>query len=475
MANGLFAELGMDFDPDAELRSQQEAANRRSLGLVHDRFRNPGVQGAANIGALLGAKVAGVPGLTPQQQQAETIKQETKAGIDKWLEVNPGASEVDKAAQFEQQLASSAFKNGRGDLAAPLLQKIDADKKAREQQRLNLELLGIRRDTERLQYDRLKTPYKRDSIETIYKYGEKDPMKGTTAYIAEDGTAELADGTKIPLGEYTMDRPLDPSRGGYGAGNINKSDVAGLQERLTGLFSRGKTIGEVWDVTKEAYAAGLGAAPTGRAGDFASWVDRGVNDLSNLFTVMGNGPTTSVGPDGKSIGLETSSGRKKYADSNRSFVEQYLPANLPKTAQLNERYSALVTNLAWASALSKQPGRAISDADMKMEMQLVAKGLNNPQTVKQILLGGYSRALEDMNFRLAMLAPEDRYRVDPNNTLTQIRQVHAELMSDMDAPLPGTNPLSFATEEEAEEAAAKNMWKPGTKITIGGRNAVWNP
>src|SRR5690606_18577625 len=130
----------------------------------------------------------------------------------------------------------------------------------------------------------------RDTLQTIYKFGERDPMKGVTAYIDPDGNAILGDGSVIPMGEYTMDRPLDPNRGGGsgGAGRTlpNKSEQEKYRQQANALFSRGEVLTEMRNVLDEMYRVAGGPTALDVSGKVVSTTDRWISAMNNVWGVV---------------------------------------------------------------------------------------------------------------------------------------------------------------------------------------------
>lgn len=465
MANGLFAQLGATFDPEAEVRRQRQEGVQRALSLVGGQFSNPGVQGAANIGALIGAGMGGVPGLTEQQKQAELIKKETQDAYSKWEQDNPDASEYDKAVAFNRSFATSAFRNGRGDVAAPLLQQIDQERRAREQQDKNLQLLGLNIDRSTYELDRLRNPFKRDTLQTIYKFGERDPMKGVTAYIDPEGNAILGDGSVIPMGEYTMDRPLDPNRGGGsgGAGRTlpNKSEQEKYRQQANALFSRGEVLTEMRNVLDEMYRVAGGPTALDVSGKVVSTTDRWISAMNNVWGVVA-GQTMFEDPEtGRKYELSSEGGRARYARDIRDDLiaamstDPSLRERIRNNAALADRYASLAIGLTYAQARANDPSGRLSENDFKAAALQTAQDIARPDAIRMIVMGAYERAVNELNFALNNFSPEIRNQIVPARQWATITDQFYRNVDHWNRPWTGT-PAATSTKAPPASIARPN-------------------
>lgn len=212
MDNSLFGQLGMDFDPEAELRAQRQQQLANSLALTKGLGgNNPGVEAAARTGAILGSGLAGVPGLTDKQRQMQNITTLAKQKIDAWSKLNPEASEMQKSLMYSDIMAEVAIQNGRADLGSQILQQTAQQRAASDRQAKELEKLGY--ETRSLKD--AEDARRRGGIKTIWKKGETEPDQGFDARIDPvSGDAITGDGKRIPLGEYTTNEPLSPTQRG---------------------------------------------------------------------------------------------------------------------------------------------------------------------------------------------------------------------------------------------------------------------
>lgn len=209
MAGGMFSQFGMDFDPELEQRQAQQQQLGNSLSLTQNVSRNPGVQSAANLGAIVGSGIAGPPPLTKVQQQSMAIQQAAKTDYSAWEEANPNASSDEKSLKFADVFANAAIKNGRADIGATVLASTQAQRQQINQQATQLEKLGYDTKLSKLKLDAESS----GTAQQVWKMGETDPNKGFVARIDPITKAAVTDdGHLYKTGEYTSERPLDPER-----------------------------------------------------------------------------------------------------------------------------------------------------------------------------------------------------------------------------------------------------------------------
>lgn len=430
---GFLADLGMDINPEEIMRAQRQQQQAQALGMASQMGYQTGYeQNAANIGALLGARLAKPDGLTADQMAKVAAAKDADTRMKTWMSENKDAPATQRDETYLKFVSEAAFANGLPDIGAQAAGQYDALNKARQKQAFELTKLENEAaaskyapEEAKLGVDATKqqilASQGKGKLAPIWEYGSTDPNKSRMGYINEDGSVTLADGQQIPMGQYTTKSPEVPNvwgRGGRGAGGATPTEMGQVRQRVAALHARSRTIKDLKGILDESVDRTGTMAATGKAGQLASFVSRWSNDLYNLVAVSGGGGAfTAVGRDGKEYSLDTASGRKSLANQYASVIDQYLPPEFTATAELADRYRSLVTELMYVEARSNESGaKQFSDADIQRNAAIIGANVNNPEALRQMLLASYERAYDRNEFELSMYDPDlIRANVSPDS------------------------------------------------------------
>ena len=453
---GLLSEYGLDLGEESDVRSQLRQQRLSDSMKFVTPSRDPrqasfGMLGAA-LGNALSEKYGGAPAIPPEIEARMKTTEEVKRNFENWRKQNPEATADEITDKYQEEIATSAMRNGLSDIGIQALTQLDGRRKAREKQALELEKLGMDNQFNRETFQARKT---KELIEAgkagvvqIYPIGTDNPNTGVAGvYNPADGSVTFTDANgkpqKVYGGEYTLDRPQwDPRRynqggGGGGGSEFLKSEERDLRRDVASLNSLNDSYTAVFDLLDEAEKMGAGPVQ-GRFGKLLSATNSWLGFAEQLATatnpIKGTMPTsTMTNSDGTTMDFTSSSGRKAWTDRNRHWLRKNLP-NLPEKAELADQYIALMTELAYAKALTLEGGsvRSLSDNDFKQSMKSIGMHLNDPRALASILTADADRAYGRLHNKLITYSPEARSRIVNEEAYTKLAEGRARIKAYQD-------------------------------------------
>lgn len=426
---GLLSQYGLDINPD-QIRADKQAEREQStLGLVNNMgFVSPWQQSAAQIGGLLGAKLAKPQEPDPEQMSRVATANEANQKFNEWN--NGEGKEADaetKSLQYRRFLAESAFRNGQQGLGAQIMSDYVAQRNNMQKQSAELEKLGIETDiakkTKEATIARTLIEAGKSGLIEVYPLGSNNPNASIVGmYDPADGSVKLGDGTKLPAGTWKLDRPMAPSQmygrgsgGGGGGGEflVTPSDAGGVRKTVQTAERQHRSILEVMDLLDEAEKnRGGGKAIIGPTGRGLSFVSKWVQAAEGLADAIApEGMTTSlniVNDKGEKVNLRDTAAKNAWIEKNRKRLRGMLPEDLRKSSHVADRYIAIITDLTYAKAMANEGGatRSLSDRDFDQNFRTIGGSLSDPQALKQILFADAFRTNENLNSVLDSY-PED--------------------------------------------------------------------
>jgi hypothetical protein len=452
---GFLAALGLEVKPEEVAREQRQVATENALNLV-DRmnYKFPSERSASQIGAMLGAGLmTRKPQLTPEMEVKKAATDAAQLRINNWRKENPDAPAEDQQLEYMRIVADEAFKYGFPDIGAEAAAQYSQAKKMKEKQAYELNRLKNESEASELLPDQAAANLKNTKasairqsgagLQDIWMYGETDPNKGLYAYVNEDGSVELPDGTRLAMGEYTTKPPTRPDawgRGGRGAGfGATNTEMGEIRALATALDRRGRTMLEVIGVLSESRDKTGTMIAAGNAGKVASFVNRWSNDLYNI--VGATGAFTAQDKDGNEYTLDTTSGRQRFAKQYAQQLDSAMPAALRQSAELADRYRALMVELMYIEARTQESGaKQFSDSDVQRAAEMVGANLNDPVAIKKILMSSYNRAYDTLDFTIGNFDPEFRDKIITPGNQSRLRQQRYEVEGAFNSAFPDTTP-----------------------------------
>lgn len=455
MANdnpGLLSQYGLDLNTE-DLR-MQDLRRRQGIGLeLADGIglRGTTQRAGAQTGALLAAALQNRNYKPNEGEQARiSVGEQTKKQMDQWLSANPEASGYDRATKYKELLAANAYRNGLPEIGTQILGELDASKRARQKQDLELRKLGVETKVAEATAD--DEIYK-SAIESgqaaymdAYLVGSRDPNATVSGiYDPKDHSLTLANGQKIPAGMWKTTRPSydprvgDGGRGGFGS-RVGVDEQKKLRENAAAVMDLVDKVIAVDDHFNAIYERGGNVAGAmGTTGKVVAFVDRFVNTATDLARAMSpDGKTTGaityktkegiLGRE-KNYNLDSAADRAELARNQADRIKKYLPSDLALKAEDAERFRGMIVDLAYAQARAAEPGaKALTDADFEHALKSIGGHLNDPTTLRKMLFEKAFIASKSLENRFSLytedemneyLAPRGmkRYR-DGMDTLT---------------------------------------------------------
>jgi hypothetical protein len=431
MANGntpgILGQYGLNLDEEAILKAQRQEQQAQALGFASSLgLGSSSERGAANIGALLGARISKPEGLTSDQQRRVAAAKAAEERTNEWRKQNASADVNEQQTMYKRYLGEEAFRAGLPDVGAQIMSDLDTESRARRLQDMQFEKLGY--DVEEARYgpDRARAALasteqqtlasmKFNQADTVFEFGEQDPNKGVSAFIDEQGNAIMynPDGSVRevkPIGTYTRLRPDRPTAGRGGAGYGTPTEYKEVRASALAVLAKGEVMGEMKGLLQESYDKNGNLALMGRGGRIVGAAGRISNDIYNVMSHLpGAGGFTAVDKNGDEYSIDTASGRKKFERQNAAKADDYLSKYLPvgTTPSQVERYRALMTELMYIEARSQESGaRQFSDADIERAAAMVGDAVNNPGALQQILGSSYMRAFTKLENLIEMYDPK---------------------------------------------------------------------
>lgn len=450
---GFLAALGLDVNKEEILRQQKRQQQADAIGLAESLgHKTAHEQGAANIGALLGARLAKPEGLTSDQENKVRAAEAADKRMQEWMRANDKADPASREEAYLGFVADEAFRNGLADVGTQASTQLDERRKLRKLQAVELEAAGLK--VPQLEANLKQTRASADvtrgvgGFRDVYAYGENDPNKGRYAWIdPATGDALTGPGGQVlhKAGQYTDQAPTRPDvwgRGGRGAGfGATNTEMGGVREAHAALYRRGATLNEMRDVLEESIDNTGTLAATGNAGKLTAWVGRWANDFNNIMAASGFGGELSVvGRDGKPYSIDSPSGRAQFRQQYKGILEAALPPEFRKNGELASRWTSLMTEMMYLEARSMEPGsKQFSDADIQHMAAMIGANINNPATLQKIVMSSYERAYGDLEYRMQMYPPSVRDVVITQESRDRLDKQYADTKGRWEQPLVETD------------------------------------
>lgn len=434
MANGLFKQYGLEVDQDQILRDQRQKMQANALGLVQNISPYAADQTAANIGALLGARMARPDGLTEDQMRKAKTASEAEARMKQWLAQNDKASQRQRTKQYKTFLSESAFHNGLPDLGAQISAELDLEDQAQERRDLELDKLGYEKAERDFMRPHLSdiTQAERDiAVERgfeaktgrskdLYLPGSDKPQTGV---IDPTDLSAYINGQKYPLGQYARtpyyaDRYAKGGKGGKydndGVGVYERSQIRAAYRNQTGLIRQANSMYDLLDQIKtergsieEMGAAGGILNYANRLGDNATAIGRALADAAGID--FGKGTLEVINEDGstKAVDLSSAQGRRFASERYAGQIDQYIVnSGIATRGQNAAALRAKFIELAHAYLKVEEPGGRYTENDMERAMQVVGGDLTQPDALIERWEGKLSRGMEELEDYKSQYDPE---------------------------------------------------------------------
>ena len=440
---GFLSALGLNIDPEAIRKQQLQDRQALALNMAQsNNYRTSYEQQASNIGALLGARLAKGEGLTEDQKTKLAAQETAKVRMADWLKENQDASSAEKHEAFMKITSESAFAHGLSEIGAEAGAQYEDALKSRRAKELELAKLEYAPDqaAANLEQTKASTDLARGTgkLVPVWAHGASDPNSSTMAYIDPETheAVNVKTGERVPPGEYTTNEPTRPDafgRGGSRAGFGTLAEYGKVRDMFSGLYRRSQSMAGLKKILDESVDNSGTIAATGVAGRLAAGVSRWSNDLYNIMGLVAGGSAgefTAVGKDGKAYSIDSTVGRRRFADQYADKIDSFLPPELIKAGELSDRWRSLVVELLYIEARSSEEGaRQFSDADVERMAEQVGANVNNPEALRKILMSSYDRAYDRAFYTLSMYDPSVRGEIVNMDAIEALQKQREELYS----------------------------------------------
>lgn len=410
-------------------RSQtvQQYKYQRMIGPAQEageRFGDGAFWGAALTGALQNKFGKNADQLPPELEARVSAQENAERRISEEQEFFDELDVGQKSRYYRRILAEEAMRAGLPDVGMQLFSQVQTEHDASEKKRLELDKLGLEIEGKGLENDGKVLGIKKDELAlgknkftTIYPRGSSNPNTGKTAWIGEDGRAQIGPDAYVELGNYTTVRPQTPRVGKTDSVKqlITPSEAGKLRAQMRDVSSQMRAGLRIVDIMKEAMDPHGSIEILGTAGTVSSFVTKVVDEVSAMtrlankaagrdnpagLTIEGSGDWR-IGDDITLDGtLEKAAEYAKTWDIDDSLI----PTAMRKDETQVRRYKAALVNLAYAVARSEEPGNPrLSDDDFKRNLEQIASSTTSPETLRRTLVDRISTSVADFKMFLEQM------------------------------------------------------------------------
>ena len=404
----------------------QQYKYQRMMGPAQEageRFGDGAFWGAALTGALQNKYGKNADQLPPELEARVSAQENAERRISEEQEFFDELDVGQKSRYYRRILAEEAMRAGLPDIGMQLFSQVQEEHDASEKKRLELDKLGLEIEGKGIDNDRKVLGIKKDELTlgknkftTIYPRGSSNPNTGKTAWIGEDGRAQIGPDAYVELGNYTTVRPQAPKVGKGKTGSvrdlITPSEAGKLRSQMRDVSAQMRAGLRIVDILKESMGENGSIEILGSAGTFSAFATKVVDEASSLVRLANKaaGRSTPAGLTIEGSGnwrwgdditldgtLETAAEYAKTWDIDDSLI----PAAMRKDETQVRRYKAAVVNLTYAVARSEEPGNPkLSDDDFRRNLDQMAASTTSPETLRRTLTDRISTSVADFKIFL---------------------------------------------------------------------------
>jgi len=397
-----------------------------------EMFGGSAFWGAALAGAARNQFGKSANQLPPEMEARVAAQENTERRIQEENEFFEQLDAGQKSRYYRRVLAEEAMRAGLPDVGMQLFSQVQEEHDAAEKKRLELEKLGLEIAGKEVDNDQKILNLKQDELTTgknkfvtIYPKGSSNPNSGKTAWVDENGRAQIGENAFVELGNYTLVRPQAPRKEGSGKSPrdlVTNSELSKLRSQQRDVAAQMRAGLRIIDIMKEAMGPTGSIDVLGLAGKGSSFVTKVVDEVAAMARAINKtaGRSTPKGLViegsgdwrlGDDIVLDGSQeAAEKYADT-WDIDPMLIPASIRSDEIQARRYKAAIVNLTYAVARSEEPGNPrLSDDDFRRNLAQTADDTTNPETLRRVLLDRLETSVKDFEMFLRQLPPSVRGR-----------------------------------------------------------------